>query len=249
MIKEDLQKIGLTEGEARAYIAMLELGSSTVGPIAKKSGISYSKVYEVLQRLIEKGFVSFIIKEKTKYFQAVKPSLLTKFLDRQESEIEKNREMLKQIIPQLEGFRNNREEKQEVEIFVGMKGLRTANEKMFSNVNKKEEALFLYVYKENFGEIIDDFYYKLAPFYKQIGIKFKGLGSKEWSKSEYIKKNSHFIEARYIDSPLPGTIDIYQDKVLQVAWNKKPIGILIQSKEIAENYRTYFNSLWKTSKK
>jgi len=66
MIEQDLQGIGLTDGETKAYLAMLELGSSTVGPIAKKSGISYSKIYEVLQRLIDKGIVSFIVKEKTR---------------------------------------------------------------------------------------------------------------------------------------------------------------------------------------
>ena len=90
MIEQHLQGLGLTEGESKAYVSMLSLGSSTVGPIAKKSGISYSKIYEVLQRLMEKGVVSFIIKEKTKYFQAIHPSMLHKFLDLQEAEINKN---------------------------------------------------------------------------------------------------------------------------------------------------------------
>ncbi len=47
-----LSKIGLTEGETTVYLALLELGSSTTWNITKKSGISGSKVYEVLDRLI-----------------------------------------------------------------------------------------------------------------------------------------------------------------------------------------------------
>src|SRR3989344_1634968 len=245
MIEQELQSLGLTGGETKAYLAMLELGSSTVGPIAKKSGISYSKIYEVLQRLIDKGVVSFIIKEKTKYFQAIEPSLLHKFLDRQENEIEKNRERLKQIIPELEKHRKTFAETQEAEIFVGLKGLRTANEIIYSNFNKKDTALFFYAYKEEHSKIVDEFFLKLAPFYKQIKIKFKGIGSKEWAKSEYVKKTSSFIDARYVDFPLPGTIDIYKDMIFQIAWSNKPTGILIHSKEIAENYRNYFNEVWK----
>ncbi|HLC62772.1 MAG TPA: helix-turn-helix domain-containing protein [Candidatus Nanoarchaeia archaeon] len=249
MLKQDLQGIGLTDGETKAYLAMLELGSSTVGPIAKKSGISYSKIYEVLERLIDKGIVSFIIKEKTRYFQAIEPNMLYRFLEMQESEIEKNKEKLKKIIPELEKHTKIFENKEEVELFVGLKGLRTASEKMYSNFAKKDIALFLYVNKEGYSDIVDEFYLKLAPFYKQKGIKFKGIGNKTWAKSEYSKKTKSFIDARYVDFPLPGTIDIYKDMVLQVSWSNKPIGILIQSKEIAENYRNYFNEVWKVAKK
>jgi HTH-type transcriptional regulator, sugar sensing transcriptional regulator len=199
--------------------------------------------------LIEKGIVSFIIKEKTKFFQAISPNMLSKFLDRQALEIEENRERLKQIVPELEGYAKSIEEKEEAEIFVGIKGLRTANEKMFADVTKKEKAIFLYVYKKEYAEVIDDFYYNITPFYKERGIKFKGIGSREWAKSEYAKKNSTFIESRYVDFPLPGTIDIYKDFVLEVAWADKPLGILIHSKEIADNYRNYFEELWEIAKK
>jgi len=249
MIEQDLQGIGLTDGETKAYLAMLELGSSTVGPIAKKSGISYSKIYEVLQRLIDKGIVSFIVKEKTRYFQAVNPGLLYRFLDRQEDEVEKNREKLKKIIPELAKRTRIFGEKEEVELFIGLKGLRTANEKMYANFAKKDNAMFLYVYREEYADTVDEFYLKLAPFYKKMGIKFKGLGPKKWAKSEYAKKTASFIDARYVDFPLPGTIDIYKDMVLQVSWGKKPIGIFIQSQEIADNYRNYFNEVWSISRK
>jgi sugar-specific transcriptional regulator TrmB len=80
MLEKDLESFGLTTGEAKAYLALMTLGPSTVGPIAKKSSISYSKIYEVLQRLIEKGLVSSTTKEKTRHYQAVPPSRIIEFL-------------------------------------------------------------------------------------------------------------------------------------------------------------------------
>lgn len=248
MIEKELQKIGLSIGESKAYLSMIELGSSTVGPIAKKSGISYSKIYEVLQRLIEKGFASFIIKEKTKYFQAVEPRNLHNYLDKQKQKLEETRKNLERIIPQLEQYKDS-SEKQEAEIFIGLKGLRTAYENMYLDYNKKDIALFFYVHKKEYSEIVDNFFLTMVPFYKKNKIKFNGIGSKEWAKSEYVKKTSNFINAKYVDFPLPGTIDIYKNMILEVAWSNKPTGILIHSKEIADNYRNYFNEVWKMAKK
>ncbi|MBS3102745.1 hypothetical protein J4458_04845 [Candidatus Woesearchaeota archaeon] len=48
---EILQRVGLTPGEAKIYLALLELGQSTTGPIVNKSKVSTSKTYKILERL------------------------------------------------------------------------------------------------------------------------------------------------------------------------------------------------------
>ena len=59
----DLTKIGLTEGETKVYAALLDLGETTRTELAKKSGISPSKIYDVVNRLMEKGIVSSVKKQ------------------------------------------------------------------------------------------------------------------------------------------------------------------------------------------
>jgi len=68
MIENILKEIGLTEGEIKIYLALLELGSSSITSIIKRSGISGSKAYEVLDRLAKKGLVNFIIKNNILIF-------------------------------------------------------------------------------------------------------------------------------------------------------------------------------------
>ena len=46
-----LKEVGLTEGEAKVYLALLELGASTSGPIVKKSRVSRSIIYNILEKL------------------------------------------------------------------------------------------------------------------------------------------------------------------------------------------------------
>ncbi|GAG26288.1 unnamed protein product, partial [marine sediment metagenome] len=42
-----LEEIGLTQGEIKTYLALLKLGSSSTGPIAKESQVSRSKLYSI----------------------------------------------------------------------------------------------------------------------------------------------------------------------------------------------------------
>jgi sugar-specific transcriptional regulator TrmB len=49
MKHEILERIGLTIGEAKIYLALLDLAQSTTGPIVEESGVSTSKIYKILQ--------------------------------------------------------------------------------------------------------------------------------------------------------------------------------------------------------
>jgi sugar-specific transcriptional regulator TrmB len=44
LLKDDLNHLGLTDGEAKVYLSLLKLGSAKVGAIVRDSSISYSKV-------------------------------------------------------------------------------------------------------------------------------------------------------------------------------------------------------------
>ncbi len=62
-----LQKLGLTEYESRAYLALAELGPSTVREIVLQSKLPRNKAYEALQRLEEKNKVISIPVSPRKY--------------------------------------------------------------------------------------------------------------------------------------------------------------------------------------
>lgn len=55
-----LEDIGLTNAEIKVYLALLELGTATAGPILEKSHLQNSVVHMTLNKLIEKGFVTFV---------------------------------------------------------------------------------------------------------------------------------------------------------------------------------------------
>ena len=54
---------------------------------------------------------------------------------------------------------------------------------------------------------------------------------------------------RFTDLPVPGNIDIANDKVLFVSWGESIFSVLIHSKSLAENLKNYFNEMWSNANK
>ena len=81
METEIFRELGFTEREIKVYLALLELGSTTVGPITTKTRLQSAKVYETLDKLKERGLVSFVIVSKTKYFEAADPKEILNLME------------------------------------------------------------------------------------------------------------------------------------------------------------------------
>ena len=241
-----LEQLGLTSGEARVYLALLKLKNSTVGPIVKDSGVSNSKIYEVLDRLIEKGLVSFTIKEKTRYFQVLPPKRLNDYLENKEKEIQESKNTLKSLIPQLEGFSEENKE-ENVQIFKGKKGILTAYDILLDSLDKNEEIRYFFSNKKEDTSALKEFYIdypqfqaKIEEYYKTKNIIWKGIGPKEGSVDPKLK----FMKVKTTILPTPGNWDITKDYVLILSWTEIPTGILIKSQEIAKYLLNYFDTIW-----
>jgi len=84
MNEDVLGEIGLSKNEAKVYLALLELGSATVGNISKKSKVHRTNVYDSLTKLESKNLVNCIEKDGTKYFNARDPKEIMNLIKEKE---------------------------------------------------------------------------------------------------------------------------------------------------------------------
>ena len=85
-LRTSLEQIGLTKTEAKVYLELFKLGSTKSGPLVRKTELHRATVYDVLKRLLEKGLASYIIREKTKYFETSSPEHLLDVLEEEKKE-------------------------------------------------------------------------------------------------------------------------------------------------------------------
>lgn len=247
---EALKKIGLSDGEIRVYTALLEIGASTAGKIIEHSKVSPSKIYDVLNRLIDKGLVSYIIKGKIKNFKAAPPAQILDYIQRQERDLEKNKSEFKKILPQLELKQKKSDKKFNAEIFEGIRGLITVFDMSLQEC-KKGDTCYAFGYPP-YASILFDSYWR--NYYKECdkkGIYRKVIYDYDtWFLKKREKRK--MTEQRYLSKGIvtPSWVLIFNDKVANVIiTEEQKVCFLVQNKAVAESYTHYFNLLWKSSKK
>jgi HTH-type transcriptional regulator, sugar sensing transcriptional regulator len=240
-----LREVGLTDNEISVYKALLQLGSTTAGPLTKKAGIHRSRVYEALNRLIDKGLVSHKTKANRKYFQAQNPETLLNLLD-------ERKQKLKKVIPDLLALQQEIPEKQEANVFEGYKGLKSVFDNAINRLKKGEEIL---VFGARSGQDISSetwnvFFSNFNKRRIEKGIKYKIIFNTDLKSSKVVKEfsKSKLTEVRFISQKTPAGINVHGDNVAIIVWKKKPFAFLITSKESSESFREYFRVLWKLAK-
>lgn len=248
-MKEILMRIGLTEGEIKVYLALLELGSSSTGKITKKSGISGSKVYEVLDRLANKGLVNFTTKNGVKYFEASSPTKILEYLEEKKEDIEKEKKEILKIMPGLI-LKQQNAPKTEVKVYTGFEGLKTANEDIINSLKRGEEWLSMGLTEQ--PKQWENYFNKKQVERAKKGIIHKHILNENY-KSLYVKrKGLAHTEFRFLSKEfeMPTSTEIYDDKVIiMLIVPTNPMAIMIENKEISDSFRKYFGLLWKIAKK
>ena len=239
---ELLEEIGLTKSEINVYLALLELGSSTTGPIVDKSKASSSKIYEVLDRLMQKGLVSYVIKSGTKHFEAADPSRILDYLKEKKDQLKQQEEDLKQLIPELELKKKLSKEKLETLVFKGIKGAETAFQDIINTLTSKEELVII-----GFSDIDEEFQNFLLRFHrKRANAKIKLRAIFGESLREMGKKIAEIPNSQIKFFPQGGNpiaILVYKDKTLFSLASDK-LWIQIKNKNLADSFRNNFEELW-----
>lgn len=240
-----LEEIGLTKSEVKVYLALLDLGSSTTGKIVDKSKASSSKIYEILDKLIQKGLVSFIIKSGVKHFEAASPERILDYMKEKEDKIHQQSKDLKELIPELELKQKLSRYKSEATIFKGVEGAKTAFDDILKTMKKGDTYHVLGAMGKDtpFFGFIKQYHIRRS----KKGIKLQilyGAEGKAWS--EEIKHLPH-TEIKFAPSQFFSTASIlmYANKTLITVGQTKDITLFrIESKEVTESFRTQFKLLW-----
>src|SRR3990167_2881613 len=120
---EKLKNLGLSENEAKIYVAMLELGPSVVVEIARKSQINRPTTYVQIESLKKKGLISTQAKGKKQFFIAESPDKLELLIDNELKNIEEKKNELNNFLPELLNLFNASGQRPHVKFFEGKEGV------------------------------------------------------------------------------------------------------------------------------
>ena len=230
-----LSDLGFTNAEIKVYLALLELGSSSAGQIIEKSHLQSSVVHTTLNKLIEKGFISFVKQGQRKIYQATNPKHISEYIDTKKQEFEK-------LLPKLLEKQSSAKQISEITTFKGIKGIKELLYELLEAEGKEHHTFGSSKESLMMGETFWHNYHKKRA---SKGIKAKLLFNnslKNWvEKNKYSKTEYKFTKANF--EPLTETI-IRGNKIGIILWTEKPIGILINNEVAAESYDKFWKVMW-----
>ncbi|MAG02983.1 hypothetical protein CMI42_06605 [Candidatus Pacearchaeota archaeon] len=234
MNKETLKQIGFLDGEIEVYKSLLRLGPSLVSKIHQEAGLHRTHIYDLLEKLKEKGLVSVFIQSGKKHFKAVNPSRILSYIDERKS-------VVKEFLPELEKIMKADKEETSVELFKGKEGLKTVLQEVLKV--KKDYSVMGSI--KQFENILE---FALPSFLKQIEklkIKERILSDKK-EKIKKIKTGRYkYLDYGYL---FPSSFWIYGNKVAIFVWHLPYFVIVIDNKSVAETYQNYFEFFWRLAK-
>lgn len=242
------RKIGLTEGEIKVYIALLKLGETTIGPIGKESKVSKSKLYDILDKLVDRGLAGHVVKNNVRHFAANDPRMILEYLDRKASDIKDTKKEVERLLPTLAWERETLGKQKYAEVYEGFHGFKAIREELLASLKKGDELLVLgapSIANEKWEAWLLDFHRRRMA--RGIGLKI--LFTSEARKYGAKRKWFPPAKVRYLPKRITSTnwIDIFNDTLLFVII-QEPIAIVIRDPSLAHSMRSYFSEIWKISR-
>lgn len=236
MDTEPLERLGLTKNESLIYLTLIELGKSQVWQLATKTKLHRRTIYDCLERLEDRGFVSYSIENGTKFFKAANPQKCINIIKETEDKLNK-------IIPELIEKFSSKKTKTEVTVFNGKEGLKSIMEDLLRTKPKKWFALT----SSGKGPKLLPYF---IPRFHEMRIKngtelITILGKDKYSlkRAEELKKlDLTKVILADITHLIPISVWLYNHKLVLMLWDAET-GIIIENEDTNKTFKNFFDKL------
>ncbi|MFA4830888.1 MAG: helix-turn-helix domain-containing protein [Patescibacteria group bacterium] len=236
-----LIKLGFSDKNAKVYLALLQLGPSSVRKLAEFCGLNRGIVYEALKWLQEQGIVNYYKQDSKHRFAAEDPKKLYQMVGRRKDDLEQVDKQLDKLVPEL-GALYNRGGERPVARYFEKKEIAKILEDVLDTCEAEEEPM----YRIYSAESLREYLYKDFSTFSDVriakGIKvrviaigeggeLRGLDERKWLKQK---------------SETPTYIIIYPGKTAYISLTAKrePVGVVIENDGVCETQKVIFDSLW-----
>lgn len=243
-LDKELENIGLSEKEAKVYLAALELGQASVQNIARKAEVNRATTYSVLESLIKKGLCSTSEQNKKVLYSASPPNALLSLFEIKKKKIETQEDYFKKMLPELNSLHNKQESKPTVRFFEGKQGLlNSVTEFYFTQADENEPVRMAYS-KDLIESIIDE---KDRVKFRKIRMGRKIKSKVIYNYEKGVLETTADGQRRRINAEnylLNCDVEILGNTVLFAPLTEKLSAVLIKNQEIANTLKVLFELAW-----
>lgn len=235
-----LKNLGLSDKEARVYLALLQLGPATPYKMSKRAHLKRPTAYVIAEELLEKGFVVQAPGEKHTYI-ARSPDILF-------DEYEKRLMQSRKSLPELKSLQGGIAEKPSILYFDGVEGVRQALAFRQKELHEKEIVGFFATTEGISADVLEvcvewnEYKERHKTLVRGFTPDVRGLQQFK----QFLDPRTSTIDARYLPK------DIYHSNVsiescgsfTRIVMFDTAQALIIDSPQTADAVRQIFEMLW-----
>ncbi len=238
---------GLSARQTEVYCVLLKLGKGTVAEVMREAKMNRTTGYSVLDSLVGKGLVTISGKEPKQEYVAESPDNLLKYLNHEAEEAQARAKEVENLIPELKSI-HNVAGRPKVMFYEGEEGL----ERVYEDTLTSHEPIRAYANFEDATKTLPHYFPEYFRRRAEKRISIRGIVPDNLAGRQNAERNREELREmalvptnKYYFSP---EINIYDDKIMIASWKEK-LGIIIQSKEIADAMKSIFELAWAEAKR
>ncbi|MFZ5955675.1 MAG: TrmB family transcriptional regulator [Nanoarchaeota archaeon] len=234
-----LKEYGLNENEIKIYTYLLNQ-ENTAYKVAKETNIHRSTCYDILERLIAKGFISQLKKDSVMFYYANE-------IDKVISQLKDKENILINLVPLIRELEKEQDNK--LKLLKGPDGQKQFNFTLYGLAREKK-IKFCYILGNTYASNLSSnlFIESLIKESKKFKIDYRGIWNPKFKEDKIIEIYTLLGENRFLDLPSKVATIIYGEYIAFLYTTDQPYAIEIKNKILAEEFKTYFEHLWKISK-
>jgi sugar-specific transcriptional regulator TrmB len=238
-----LTDIGLPELEAKVYLAILQLGETTVLKISRATEIKRTTIYHVIESLKQKGLVSEDVQGLKSFLVAEDPQKLSQLLNARAKTFEG-------ILPILSAQYQTKNKTVDTKIYIGAQAIRSVYDSLLEDIKPHQDYCVIsnqHEWYDKDKEFFEDFMSRRAKL--NINIRLLIIESETARKHKQFERNYN-MHVRFLpkDTKLSTNLVIIPQKVVIHRLLEPTSATVLTDPAIIQMHKESFEIMWNSVK-
>lgn len=236
-------EFGLTDKEASVYVALLELGPSSVQDVSSKSGAHRSTSYAVLESLRARGLINTEEEERRTRYVPVPPETLMQLLEEEQRQIRDKMDKIQLAMPMFRAMYNSAPGKPTVRFFDGEDGIAEARSILLEHA--EGELLSFCSVDASLHRLANIEPRQREQATRRLSGRCLYATAPGVELPTYDQRNWIMKKIPLAEMPFTGEINIIGSVIVAIVVQDSPMAFVVEHPMMAQLFRAIFETAWR----
>lgn len=239
-LSRTLEEFGLSQPEAAVYLALLQIGPTTILNIARNTNLKRTTIYSLIDALKQKGLVTVIVTGLKQTYAAQDPSKL-------QSLWQNKLEQFNEQLPTFQALQKFSDSQAMIKYYEGKTNIREVYLRLIADIKPHEDYLIVAA-QEEWYKSDPHFFQKFIEKRAKLPINIRLLAQDSPTARQHKKFEKNYHEAiKFLPkgTAITTNLVITPQRVVIHQLHAPHLAIVIENQSVIQMHREQFEIMWR----